>query len=385
MTKTINETGNPAKIRQLNRNAVLRYIRSHRLCSRIELIKQLELAPATISAVVGDLLDEKLLIEVSPNDKLKPGRPTKKIALNANAAYVLGISLRIESNILYIDSSYSNYCGDIAVANSYECEDASKLELILSTIFQAVDELCALLGDDVSILGLGLGVPGVVHNESIVFAPNIPCIAGNDLYQKVNAYKNFPIFLENDVNLLLVTRLESLPELRPLNIAYVYISQGVGAAIALKNELWKSSGWSGEIGHLALPYEEGEYKSLEWLSSLDGFLSTKLAEQGIYFDASYALSPDVFELPSVKRVMEKYSYYLSLAVQVLNASFDFDKVFINLPSQSVLAYCMPLLLSHIESSPLSIAVEVDKADHQLVACGSALLALRHILAMQYSR
>ena len=84
MAKNLSETGNPAKIRQLNRSAVLRYVRAYKLCSRIELIKALNLAPATISAVVSDLLEEKLLLELEPDNPQKPGRPTKKLALNTN-------------------------------------------------------------------------------------------------------------------------------------------------------------------------------------------------------------------------------------------------------------------------------------------------------------
>ncbi len=387
MKKRSVETGNPAKIRQLNRKAVLSYMREKQLSSRIELIQHLNLAPATISSVVGDLVDENVLLEVTlPSDnKRNPGRPSRKIKLNPNVAFVLGISLRIERNILYIDAAYANYCGDISVINTRIFSDiypssTSTYEAILQALKQVVETLVSALPEGANIIGLGIGIPGVVNNNCIEHAPNLSDIEGDRLYRDMTALVDYPVFLENDVNLLVIAKLEKKPELRELNISYIFISQGVGAGTALNNTLWRSSGWSGEIGHIMVPFE-GELRALESLIGCDGHFSQQLSEYGVSMTNSASWSSSKMDMPQVQNIVYHYVNYLSLAIQMLNGTFDLDKVVINLSNEPMLEYCMPMLNDIMVSSPLTISVESDTTGQNVVAQGAAFLALRRAIAL----
>jgi len=89
-----------AKMRTLNRNAVLSYVRNAQASSRTDLGRELNLAPATVTSVVGDLMQDKLLVELEPGQsqliKRNRGRPQRVVCLNPNAAFSMGVAFRVE-------------------------------------------------------------------------------------------------------------------------------------------------------------------------------------------------------------------------------------------------------------------------------------------------
>lgn len=388
MDKPKKDTGNPAKIRGLNRNAVLSYVRQVESTSRVELVKSLELSPATVTAVVAELLDDNLLLEVQDTptgDKRQRGRPTRNIRLNPNAAFALGVSFRVEHNILSIDTAWSDYCNHVSFGPTVQCAHSASLDEIESSVLEGLRQLTQTLPKFANIVGLGIGIPGVVKHDEVLYAPNIAAIMGKELHKKLASRVSCPVYFENDVNLLVVEELEKREELRMQNVSYLFVSQGVGAGTALHGELWRASSWSGEIGHIDVPFEGGGYKRLEWLIGLDGYFAEKMLEQGITIDSVSELTPKILDLPAVKTILDSYTFYLFLAVQVLNGSFGLNTVIIGTSNPSILNYCMPKLLSLIEQSPLKVQLIHTAKGQNVAVKGATLLALKHSLSSLHHR
>jgi len=388
MNKPKKNTGNPAKIRGLNRNAILAYVRQVHSTSRVELVKSLVLAPATVTAVVAELLDDNLLLEaqlIQSPDKRRRGRPSREIRLNPNAAFALGLSLRVEHNIVFIDTSWSDYCNTVAFGPTLQCGQTAEFDEVAACALDALQQLIALLPKKAKIIGLGVGIPGVVKHDEVLYAPNLPSIIGKTLYQKIEQDVSFPVYFENDVNLLVVEELEKRQELRMRNISYIFVSQGVGAGTALNGELWRASSWSGEIGQIDVPFGEHGHKRLEWLIGLDGYFAEKMQEQGIAIDAVSALTPETIESLPVQGILDSYTFYLFLAVQVLNGAFGLDTVIIGTSNPSILDHCMPKLLTLIERSPLKVHVIHTAKGQNVAVKGATLLALKHSLASLHHR
>ena len=383
MKQILKETGSLAKIRSLNRNAVLSYVRNAQASSRADLGRELNLAPATVTSVVGDLMQDNLLIELEPGQfqhlKRNRGRPQRVVCLNPNAAFSMGVAFRVELGVLYIDTCFSNYCGHLTYGKTLRCHPPLSLDQVLKTTLGSVANLQACLPASANVVSLGLSIPGVVSDKSIIFSPYLTLIEGSSLYNLLYEHLKLPIYLDNDASVLMVRELTKRPELRSVNVSYLLISQGLGSSISLSGRLWKASDWSGEIGHVEVPFEGRGLKSLEWILGLDGYFAKKLAGYGIVIGGNKPISEALLTDPAVLELLSSYSTYLFLAVQALNGVLGLDVIVIGGRHSALLNYCIPHLKALIDASPLDVRL-VQASEIQCEATeGAALLALQQSL------
>jgi len=383
MKQILKETGSLAKIRTLNRNAVLSYVRNAQASSRADLGRELNLAPATVTSVVGDLMQDNLLIELDPGQsqliKRNRGRPQRVVCLNPNAAFSMGVAYRVELGVLYIDTCFSNYCGQLTYGETMKCQPPLSLEGIFGTTIKAVNKLQACLPRKANVVSLGLSIPGVVADKSILFSPSLSLIEGESLYNLLSGSLNLPIYLDNDASVLMVRELEKRPELRSVNVSYLLVSQGLGSSTAISGQLWKASCWSGEIGHVDVPFEDRGLKSLEWILGLDGYFAKKMAGFGIVIGDDKPISDALLNNDEVAHLLSSYATYLFLAVQALNGVMGLDVIVIGGRHGAVLSYCIPRLAGLIDASPLDVRL-IQASEVQCEATeGAALLALQQSL------
>ena len=387
--KVNSETGNQSKIRSINREIVLSFLRKKVSSSRIEIVKSLKLAPATVTAVVAELMEDNLIIEttVETPDKAKRsrGRPSREIRLNPNAAFTLGISLRVEHNRLFMDCSWSDYCNKFEIGPTLNCNSLNDFKKITSSIIESVETLLKCLPANANIVGLGIGVPGVVNNNIIELAPNVPALVGEKLFKVLQKKLNFPIFFENDVNLLIIEELEKRPELNHLNVSYLYISQGLGSGTALYGELWRPSGWAGEIGHINIPTTNNELKTLEWLISLDGFIAEEMNHLGYVLDRDEALPESILGDPKTQDIIDRYSQYLHMAIQILNAPLGLDTIIIGTSHPLFVKQFIAPLEQLIENSLLKTNIIFTSTAQSSAVHGATLIALKNSLSVLHSR
>ena len=379
MRKGSRETGNPAKIRQLNRRAILDYMRSEQASSRSELVKILNLAPATVSAIVADLVREALLIETGQmhENKKSPGRPSREIKLNPSAAYVVGIVLRIELGVLFLDISWSDYSGKVVIERAVRISDKNDLSLIVENINTEINQLYPKLEQE-NIISLCIGLPGVANGSEIVFCPNIPSILGPDFHQMLCQRLLMPVYFENDVNLAVLSELNQRPALQHINFSYLFISQGVGAGTALQGELWKSSGWAGEIGQLDANFD-GQFKKIEWILGMGGFASQFESILGMSIQSAFATLEHKTENSLAHQMVNTYVDYLFMAIQVLNSAFDLDEVIIGENTEDIIRYCLPSLKHKINKSTLKVTLSHRENTALSSARGASILALQNSL------
>ena len=89
-------TGSKELIRDINTQLVLETIINQASISRASIAKHLGLTKATISAIVHELINRKLVIEVGSDDT-SLGRKPILLSLNKKAAYVLSIDLGVDA------------------------------------------------------------------------------------------------------------------------------------------------------------------------------------------------------------------------------------------------------------------------------------------------
>ncbi len=378
----------PALIRQTNRLAILHSVREMGPGSRSEITKRLGLSPAAVSAVVEELIVDGLLIEGGSTlpTKGQRGRPITPIMLNPEAAYSLGLTLRPYHNQLEIEGSWCNYAGEVSVTYCRLISDNSDCESTLKAVSKALNTLSNEVPDKSRITAAGIGIPGIATTERIMFAPNLSFLEGDSFIKTLTEQLPYPVYLENDVNLSVISELDLVPELKQMRFAYLYISSGVGAGIATHGKQTSGYGWVGEIGHINVPAANGQFNSLEKFLGIDGYLAEALPRLGLAKDDWEELA----RLCSVgdskaEEVVFSYSANLYLALQILNAVADLDIVVIDFPSKSLYEFIEKAVNKLISESVLKTEIMLCNSEHHSSVRGAALNALMMSLNSLESR
>jgi len=244
----------PATVRRVNRYIVLNLVRQHQPVSRARLAELTGIYRSSISAIVDELLGEKLLVErlSSPSGR---GRVPIQLHLNPPGRRVLGISVRPFQSI----AATAGLDGKIDRRASFRTP--RKPEMLMREIVQAVERLngASHQGGPAAFQQVGIGMPGLVNTTTGVIAmiPSLPEYSGFELGPEVKRQLGVPALVDNDCNVGALGELW----LNPAEIAalrdFVFLEigdVGVGAGIVLGGSLYRGqdSTWAGEFGHMTI-------------------------------------------------------------------------------------------------------------------------------------
>ncbi|GEM_PF-3000032 len=372
----------PARIRHLNRRAVLSHLRYEGDSSRSALGPALSLSAAAVSSVVNDLLEDNLVLESEnrPRDG-RQGRPISLLSLNPNAAFAFGIVLRPTKTSTELGMAWVDYTGKSTALADLKVEKHQDAEILIKSIVKAVSLLEAAVPFPERVFGLTLAIPGVVENNTIPTSPKLTCIEGSEFIESLRQVIDYPMTLENDVNLAATSELYQQPRLREIYFAYLYLYTGVGSGISLKGQILKGSGgWTGEIGSLHVNRREPNTTSFEHLLTTDGSLADLLEELGEARDDLDTLADYIDKRdPHVLEVVDIYCEHICDAINVLNSVLDLDEVLIDFRSDKLFQRLKPRLEILLQSSRRQPVISTPLMGKEATLNGAALAALSHAL------
>lgn len=247
---------------------VLRLINQFGPLSRTELVGQLGISKASMSALAADLIDRGVLAE--GEIVYGAGRPSVRLELSANSAFFVGVSLATLPFTLTLTDLRG---GVLSIA---ELSDGTTPEAIVAEIAAAID---TLLGAHPHarerIAGIGLAVPGVID------ATTGTCIRSTLLDWRdlpigplVAEATGLPAYVENDANALALGE-HLFGSLRGSDHGTVIaVGDGIGCGHIINGELHRGArGGAGEIAHATvepggLPCQCGKRGCLDTLTSV---------------------------------------------------------------------------------------------------------------------
>lgn len=238
-----------ATLRAENTSRVLTAIRLRRETSRVDLARELNLSPTTVSAVVGALVGQGLIQETHAISSPGRGRPKMQISLNASARYVAGAKLNTGSVTVAILNFTGEVVADTVVPVDGHPVDAHVLRDALKIGFQRVVAEVGLRTDQIA--GLGLAVPGFVERET-GFCHWSPLLKGGalDLTSLLQPAIPCPVVLDNDANLATLAELWFGYGREHRDFIVVTIEHGVGMGIVIDGQLYRGArGLGAEFGH----------------------------------------------------------------------------------------------------------------------------------------
>lgn len=176
---------------------------------------------------------------------------------------------------------------DVKIGKFYENELVYKTTIktnreddgrhILNDIFKNIDEL--LEGDN--LIGIGIGVPGPVLNNSIVSSKNLGWDKVDVLNIVKEKYPNVEVVILNDANAAAVGEMAKGGAVDYHSFLFITLGTGIGGGIIVDDELIEGdTGSAGEIGHIRVGFNNerlckcGLYDCVEQYSSATGIVKT---------------------------------------------------------------------------------------------------------------
>ncbi|WP_030907682.1 ROK family transcriptional regulator [Streptosporangium amethystogenes] len=242
-----------ADVRATNLAVVLRFVREHAPCSRADIAASTGLNKATVSSLVADLIDRRLVRETGLTEN-RVGRPATMLVLDGSPYAAIGI----EINVDYVTAVAVDLSGERLLSWRRSFPGAA------GTVGQAMATVAGIVRRVVNrmtkqerqVLGLTVGVPGLIGTDGTVrIAPNLGWRDADLCGDLTKALRDpgFPVQVDNDANLAALAEHRFGPYAGTANLIYLTGEIGVGAGIILDGRLRRGGqGYGGEIGHIQL-------------------------------------------------------------------------------------------------------------------------------------
>jgi len=253
---TINGGPQPADltdVRATNLAVVLRYVRTNAPCSRADIAAATGLNKATVSSLVADLIDRRLIREIGLTEH-RIGRPATMLVIDGDAYAAIGIDISADH--------LTAVALDLAGAEVLSWQRA--FTALDATPGRAASTIAALAGRAISragqrgrqVLGLTIGVPGLVDHQGRVC--HSPELGWRDVDLRADLMRvlrdpDYEVVVENDARLAALAEQRLGPYAGTANLIHLTGGAGIGAGLVVDGRLLRGGrGYTGEIGHVQI-------------------------------------------------------------------------------------------------------------------------------------
>lgn len=246
-----------APLRQDSRGRVLDIIRATEPTSRIELVRETRLTPASITHLVRDLLAQGLVREVGQAESTG-GKPRTLLRLNHDSMTAIGVQLGAAS----VGIVATNLAGDIVGRQILRGAKDLDPKVIVAFLAAAVEDLIENLGlERATIAGIGVAMPGPLDKaggylRNVSYLQNL---SGFALADELETATGLPIIVDNDATAAAVGEYWLGTTDKHSAYATVYLATGIGGGLVVNGMPYRgSSSNAGELGHVSIDFRGPE-------------------------------------------------------------------------------------------------------------------------------
>lgn len=240
-------TADQALVRELNLSSVLRLIHNVPPLSRAQLAALTGLNKSTVSSLVEDLLDRKLVRETGLNSA-GTGRPATLLEMNSKVGAIVGVELGVD----FVSVVLTDFAAGILWRKQVSADPTESQERTLDQAHKLIDEaILASRKAGFEILGLSFAIPGTVDLDQgvLIFAPNLDW-HNVPLRSRFSASTGLKVFVENDANAAAIAEHLFGAAQQLQDFIFLFIGVGLGGGLFLNGQLYRGKdGYAGEIGH----------------------------------------------------------------------------------------------------------------------------------------
>ena len=279
---------NLMSVKRTNRSVALRALHEKGAMSRKRLAESMNLTPAAITKIVGEMISDGLLSEGEMLSSGNAGRREILIDINAQKGCGLGVLINLRQAIL----SGTWLDGSVAFAEELPLEADAPAE---ETAKQLSRRLLELLEENEiareRVVGLGIAVRGITSEDGRVVRNSFGALAETDyplcaLFEELTGFR---CVMENNVRSLLAAQMFLSRDETAGSQFFLRCGYGIGAALSINGRIWHGvTAQCAEIGHIPVIRRGGK----PCHCGKSGCLETIASPGAIREDALAILSPE---------------------------------------------------------------------------------------------
>ncbi|WP_421549936.1 sugar metabolism global transcriptional regulator Mlc [Kluyvera intermedia] len=384
------QPGHIDQIKQTNAGAVYRLIDQLGPVSRIDLSRLAQLAPASITKIVRELLEAHLVQETEIQDVGSRGRPAVGLMVETEAWHYL--SVRIGRG--YIHLALRDLSSKLVVEEQLELaleHETSFLDRVLIHIDQFFIRHQNLLE---RLTAVAITLPGIIDTENgIIHRMPFYDVTDVPLGATLEAHTGVPVYIQHDISAWTMAEALFGASRGARDVIQVVIDHNVGAGVITDGRLLHAGSSSlVEIGHTQVdPFGKrcycGNHGCLETIASVQSVLeltqarmqqsmSSMLHQQPLTVDwlCQSALQGDLLAKDIVNSIGTNVGRILAIMVNLFNP----QKILIGSPFNAASDILFPAIADCIRQQSLPayskhIAVEQTQFSNRGTMAGAALV------------
>ncbi|PAV31232.1 hypothetical protein CIL05_00825 [Virgibacillus profundi] len=231
----------------INQQKILNLIYNESPISRVELAERTFLTQQTVTNIVNRLMEDDLVMERKSTAGSRGRRPVP-LVINSGKMFAVGVEVAVK----YVSAKLIDFSGNVINRSKYEVDVFKEGEETLACIQNAVNKILKSIPKKSELKGIGVSIQGLVDSKQGIVM-NSPGLAWKDfpLVEKLKETFDFPIYIENDVNLLAIIENQKGSLMNSENNLVLKFDHGIGGSIINNKQLYVgSSHVAGEFGHI---------------------------------------------------------------------------------------------------------------------------------------
>lgn len=322
----------PNTLRQMNASLVLNIIRHQGPLSRAQIAKISGITKATVSEIINDLLEEKIVYESGVSSPAGQGR--KGILVNFDPQHSLGVSIDLGGTKI----AYAIFNLDAELLYEYQepTFDTDDREYFITQFAQSIENVIEKSGvDRQKINVIGVATPGIIDIKNGVVlegSPNLPQWDNLPLAQQLTEKLNVPVVLENDIRAALVGEMWKGRCRHTHSCALIGIGTGLGSALLMDGKVIRgANNAAGEIGYMMFARDH-LFRNWRNKGCFESFcsgsgLSERMANlRGENLSAIEIIQASQQGDPLAQSLVEEMADYLAIGIMNLVAIANLEKV-----------------------------------------------------------
>lgn len=228
--------------------ALIQRVRRTSGVSRIELAREMGLAPSTIGAYVERLIAEGVFREGKKCQSVA-GRPPTIVELNPHLGQFVGVDFEARQ----VSTATIDFSQDVLNRDTERLLSTDSADDVIKKIKQSI---IRVTGQKPRLLGIGIGVPGTVDNRRgiAVHYEFIRGWRGIPLADLLATEFGVPVYLENNIRAMALAEHWFGGARNIDNFVCVGVRSGIGAGVVIRGQLQRGLGnMAGEIGGWPCP------------------------------------------------------------------------------------------------------------------------------------
>ena len=249
MSRAVQPTS--AALRAANRARIVTELRRRGAVTRLDLIRRTGLSRATVSSIVGELLQAGLVVE-HRQPSGTTGRPAAELTLDRSA----GVAIAVDVGVRHVAVAVGDLSRSVIAERRIDLPRGHRAGSGTATVLDGIAATLAesgVEGDHVVGAAISLAAP-IARDSGRLLVPDVlPGWNGTELARIVGERWRIPVALDNDANLGALGEAVTRSAGDDTAVLYVKFASRIGLGIALGSRIYRGrDGYAGELGHVTV-------------------------------------------------------------------------------------------------------------------------------------